>query len=192
MQTVHRFGQQVAVRFLPHDAAHTDGRTAARAIVHHHRLTEVLFCRLAERTEDDVRRPARRERYDAYYRPANYSFGDVVESVAVASRAGVFTCLNYFVFPGVTDDPGEVDALAGLIESAGVRMIQWRNLNIDPDLYLATVPPAPEGSAFRRPWKRSAAASPRSATATSTRPYGGEGSWAPEVPSPREAWRGSW
>jgi hypothetical protein len=40
----------------------------------------------------------------------------------------------------VTDDPGEVDALAALIESAGVRMIQWRNLNIDPDLYLATVP----------------------------------------------------
>ncbi len=88
---------------------------------------------------------ARPELYETYYRPTDYGFAQVRESLMAASGAGLYTCLNYFVFPGVTDQPDEVEAVSRLIGETGVRMIQWRNLNIDPDLYLASVP-APPGS----------------------------------------------
>jgi pyruvate-formate lyase-activating enzyme len=104
--------------------------------------------RLADAGLDAIRismNSARRELYDAYFRPKGYSFDDVVRTVGLAVEKGLFTSLNYFVFPGVTDQPAEVEALGELIEKTGLQMIQWRNLNIDPDLYLESVP-APPGS----------------------------------------------
>ena len=47
--------------------------------------------------------------------------------------------LNYFVFPGFTDTWDELDALSAWIEEDGVDMLQLRNLNIDPELYMATL-----------------------------------------------------
>lgn len=76
---------------------------------------------------------ARPELYHAYYRPCGYSFEDVKESIRIAAKAGVFVSLNYLWFPGLTDTEGELAALAELCRSCGVSMIQWRNLNIDPD-----------------------------------------------------------
>jgi pyruvate-formate lyase-activating enzyme len=102
--------------------------------------------RLAAAGLDSIRvslNSARREVYEAYHRPVGYRFDDVVEGVRRASRAGLHVSLNYFVFPGVTDQPDEMEALERLIEEAGVDMIQWRNLNIDPDLYLAGIPALP-------------------------------------------------
>ena len=46
------------------------------------------------------------------------------------------------VFPGVTDREEEVEALLTLARETGLDMIQMRNLSIDPELYLTTVPPA--------------------------------------------------
>ena len=81
---------------------------------------------------------ARREAYEAYHRPVGYSFADVEESARRAKAAGGFISLNLLVFPGVTDRVDEVEALEAWIEEFQVDMIQWRNLNIDPVLYLDT------------------------------------------------------
>lgn len=70
--------------------------------------------------------------YHAYYRPANYAFADVAESIRTASAAGVFVSLNLLYFPGITDTKEEVESLAELCRNGGVSMIQLRNLNIDP------------------------------------------------------------
>lgn len=77
--------------------------------------------------------------YDAYYRQRGYAFADVVESLRRAKRAGLFTMLNYLVFPGVSDRREEVDALKALVGEIGVDLIQMRNLSLDPNLYLGTL-----------------------------------------------------
>ncbi|HXZ86760.1 MAG TPA: radical SAM protein, partial [Myxococcota bacterium] len=89
---------------------------------------------------------AREPTYARYYRPRTYAFADVVETLHVARRHGLFASLNLLSFPGVSDRADEADALVKLAAETGVRMIQWRCLNVDPDLYLATLgelPPAP-------------------------------------------------
>jgi hypothetical protein len=43
-------------------------------------------------------------------------------------------------FPGVTDTEPELAALSALIAKTGLQMIQLRNLNIDPELYRASLP----------------------------------------------------
>jgi Pyruvate-formate lyase-activating enzyme len=74
--------------------------------------------------------------YSAYYRPKNYSFDDVCESIAIAKKHKVWVSLNYLVFPGFTDHPGEVAALKRLLKKNKVNMIQTRNLNIDPQWFI--------------------------------------------------------
>lgn len=78
----------------------------------------------------------RKSIYEPYYRPNNYSFEDIVESLKVVNSFGGWTSINYFVFPGVTDTVEEYEALRQLIKDTGLKMIQWRNFNIDPDWYL--------------------------------------------------------
>ncbi len=77
--------------------------------------------------------------YEAYYRPNNYTFEDVLKSIRVMNDFGGWTSLNYFVFPGMTDAPEELEALVFLIKKTGLKMIQWRNFNIDPDWYLGRI-----------------------------------------------------
>jgi pyruvate-formate lyase-activating enzyme len=77
--------------------------------------------------------------YEAYYRPNNYRFDDIVESLRVVNRFGGWTSINYFVFPGMTDSIEEYESLRELIRSTGLSMIQWRNFNIDPDWYLGKI-----------------------------------------------------
>ncbi len=79
---------------------------------------------------------ARKHVYERYYRPNNYVFEDIVESLKVVREFGGWTSINYFVFPGMTDSVEEYEALRKLISETGLRMIQWRNFNIDPDWYL--------------------------------------------------------
>jgi pyruvate-formate lyase-activating enzyme len=78
--------------------------------------------------------------YEAYYRPRGYSFEDAKESVRIVASRGGHASINYFTFPGVSDREAEVEALLGLIRETGLHLIQWRNLNLDPDLYLSTIP----------------------------------------------------
>lgn len=79
---------------------------------------------------------AQEKYYTPYYRPNNYTFDDIVESLKVVREFGGWTSINYFVFPGMTDSADEYEALRKLIKETGLNMIQWRNFNIDPDWYL--------------------------------------------------------
>lgn len=81
----------------------------------------------------------RREIYTPYYRPNNYDFDDIIESLKVMRRYGGWSSINYFVFPGMTDSEAEYEALRKLIHETGLSMIQWRNFNIDPDWYLGKI-----------------------------------------------------
>ncbi|MBC7947237.1 MAG: radical SAM protein [Chitinophagaceae bacterium] len=82
---------------------------------------------------------ARSEIYMPYYRPNNYQFEDIIESLKVVTSYGGWTSINYFVFPGMTDSIAEYEALRKLIRDTGLKMIQWRNFNIDPDWYLGKI-----------------------------------------------------
>jgi len=77
--------------------------------------------------------------YTAYYQPRSYRFSDVIESIRLARQRGLWTSINYLSFPGVTDDENEFAALAQLLETTDLNMIQWRNLNIDPDWYVDSI-----------------------------------------------------
>jgi len=82
---------------------------------------------------------ARSEIYLPYYRPNNYVFEDIIESLKVVRDFGGWTSINYFVFPGMTDSVAEYEALRKLIIDTDLKMIQWRNFNIDPDWYLGKI-----------------------------------------------------
>lgn len=82
---------------------------------------------------------AREEIYTPYYRPNNYHFNDIIESLKTVTSFGGWTSLNYFVFPGMTDSVAEYEALRKLINETGLKMIQWRSFNIDPDWYLRKI-----------------------------------------------------
>ncbi|HEY2349437.1 MAG TPA: radical SAM protein [Puia sp.] len=91
---------------------------------------------------------ARKNIYEAYYRPNNYVFEDIVESLRIVKDAGGWTSINYFVFPGMTDSEEEYEALSTLISETGLDMIQWRNFNIDPDWYLGKIGVVETGNAM--------------------------------------------
>ena len=74
--------------------------------------------------------------YKRYHRPRGYSFGEVVDSLVQAKEKGIYTSINLLVFPGFTDREEEVEGLIELIKETDLDLIQMRNLNIDPDLYL--------------------------------------------------------
>lgn len=74
--------------------------------------------------------------YNRYYRPQNYSFGDVVRSIDVMKSRNRFVSLNYFILPGFTDSPPEYEALCRLLREHSPDFIQLRNLNMDPEWYL--------------------------------------------------------
>ena len=82
---------------------------------------------------------ARESVYLPYYRPNNYVFNDLVESLKIVNDFGGWTSINYFVFPGMTDSVEEYEALRKLIKETNLKMIQWRNFNIDPDWYLGKI-----------------------------------------------------
>ncbi len=80
------------------------------------------------------------DHYHAYYRPRGYTFADVEASARYASDHGVIVSLNYLNFPGVSDTEEEVEAMIRFVHRTGVRLVQLRNLNIDPDVYLDQIP----------------------------------------------------
>lgn len=88
---------------------------------------------------------ARRETYDAYYRPLGYTFEHVKESLKRARDAGVYSSINLLCFPGLIDAEDEVAALIDFLRETGVRLVQLRNLNIDPEVLLPRVP-SPRGA----------------------------------------------
>ncbi|MBN1232281.1 MAG: radical SAM protein [Candidatus Coatesbacteria bacterium] len=84
---------------------------------------------------------ARKKLYDTYYKPMNYSFRDVRETIKRSVDAGLFTMINYLIFPGITDTKMELDELTALLKETKVNMIHMKNLNIDPDYYFNMLEP---------------------------------------------------
>jgi molybdenum cofactor biosynthesis enzyme MoaA len=80
------------------------------------------------------------ETYTAYYRPLGYTFDDVKESLKRARDAGLYSSINLLSFPGMIDREREVEALLAFIQETGLRLIQLRNLNIDPEVFLPRMP----------------------------------------------------
>ncbi|MEG6585183.1 radical SAM protein [Dendrosporobacter sp. 1207_IL3150] len=82
---------------------------------------------------------ARPEVYQAYYR-SDYTLDDVKASIRYAKEKGIYVSLNMLSFPGLNDRPEEVAAWVDFLSETGVDMIQLRNLNVDPDAFLAIMP----------------------------------------------------
>lgn len=80
------------------------------------------------------------ETYNAYYRPLGYTFEDVKESLKRARDASVYSSINLLSFPGMIDREREVEALLSFVQETGLRLIQLRNLNIDPEVLLPRMP----------------------------------------------------
>ncbi len=73
--------------------------------------------------------------YEAYFRPRDFRFRDVLRSIDLALERGLFVAINYLNAPGFTDTPSEFKALCAFLRRHPVHMIQWRNLNYDPLRY---------------------------------------------------------
>lgn len=87
------------------------------------------------------------EHYNVYYKPRGYTLQNVEKSLRYCADNGVYTSINYLCFPGVFDREEEMEAMIEFIRRSGVKLIQLRNLNIDPDSYLAMIP-EPKGERF--------------------------------------------
>lgn len=82
------------------------------------------------------------DHYNAYYKPRGYNLANVEKSLCYAYEQGVYTSINYLIFPGVTDREEEVEAMIEFAKRTKLRFIQLRNLNIDPESYLELIPKA--------------------------------------------------
>jgi pyruvate-formate lyase-activating enzyme len=71
-----------------------------------------------------------------YHRPRGYTLKEATDSLIRAKEKGKYTSVNLLVFPGVTDRASELERLIKLIKKTQLDLVQMRNLNIDPDLYL--------------------------------------------------------
>lgn len=82
------------------------------------------------------------DHYNAYYRPRGYTLKNVEKSLIYAAQQGVYTSINYLIFPGVTDREEEIEAMIDFCKRTDLKLIQMRNLNIDPESYLNLIPKA--------------------------------------------------
>lgn len=100
---------------------------------------------LAESGLDSIRislNSARPEFYKAYYRPRGYDFEEVLAGISLSKSLGLYTMVNYLVFPGISDQEEEIAALMGLVQKTGLNFLHLKNLCIDPQLYLEKMPKA--------------------------------------------------
>ncbi|KEQ23661.1 radical SAM protein [Paenibacillus tyrfis] len=82
------------------------------------------------------------DHYNAYYKPRGYTLRNVEKSLRYAADKGVATSINYLIFPGVTDREEEIEAMIEFARRTDLKLIQLRNLNIDPESYLSLIPEA--------------------------------------------------
>lgn len=80
------------------------------------------------------------KRYAAYYRPRGYGLKDVLASVAMAKKCGLFVSLNLLTFPGLTDQPVEAARLVSFLKKGYVDFLQLRNLSIEPSFLIEKMP----------------------------------------------------
>ena len=99
--------------------------------------------KIAQNGLDSIRislNSARPEFYGAYYRPRGYGFDDVTDAIGLSRKMGLYTMINYLVFPGISDQAAEVDALGALISKTGINFLHLKNLCIDPAFYQEKMP----------------------------------------------------
>jgi pyruvate-formate lyase-activating enzyme len=77
--------------------------------------------------------------YKKYHQPKNYTYQDVIKTIAVSLEKNIFVSINLFFMPGFTDMETEVESLFQFLEKSPVHMIQTRNMNIDPDFYFKSI-----------------------------------------------------
>jgi len=97
--------------------------------------------RLARAGLDSIRislASARKEYHQAYFRPLGWGLEEVRESIRRMKKKGGFVSLNYFIFPGFTDDEEELFALSEIL-AQGVDFVQLRNLALDPLWFLRQI-----------------------------------------------------
>ncbi|MCS7464549.1 radical SAM protein [Paenibacillus doosanensis] len=87
------------------------------------------------------------DHYNAYYKPRGYTLKNVEKSLRYAADHGVYTSINYLIFPGVTDREEEIEAMIEFVRRTDLKLIQLRNLNIDPESYLNLIP-KPQGELY--------------------------------------------
>lgn len=80
------------------------------------------------------------ETFQTYYRPKDYTFENVLESLDILRENKVFTALNLLTFPGLNDRETELKALIKLINTYEIKQVQYRNLNFDPDILFKLLP----------------------------------------------------
>ncbi len=83
--------------------------------------------------------------YNAYFRPQNYTFNDVMKTINIACKKKVFVSVNYLNCPGFTDTEKEVKAFIHFLKNNKINRIQWRNLNYDPIKYIKVMNEAENG-----------------------------------------------
>ena len=101
-----------------------------------------VISRLLDAGLDSIRvsmNSVRPEYYKRYYKPKNYTFRDVVRSIELTKKRKAFVSINYLTMPGFTDSEDEFNSLIKFIESTGIDMIQWRNMNFDPLWYFRKI-----------------------------------------------------
>ena len=82
------------------------------------------------------------EHYNAYYKPRGYTLAECGEIAEVCDGQRRIHFDQLFDFPGVTDREEEIEAMIGFARRTGLKLIQMRNLNIDPESYLGLIPKA--------------------------------------------------
>jgi MoaA/NifB/PqqE/SkfB family radical SAM enzyme len=110
-----------------------------------------LVAELAESGLDSIRislNSARPRLYEAFYRPEGYGLAEVLASAQAMSRRGRYVALNLLVLPGINDCQEDLGAIVSFIAEGGVRMVQLRNLNLDPERYLREIGPGAVGEPF--------------------------------------------
>jgi pyruvate-formate lyase-activating enzyme len=76
---------------------------------------------------------ARPQMYHWYHRPRGYRFEDVVESIRLAADQGLMVAVNLLFYPGFTNQEPETAAFYNLLAHTGIKQVQLRNLNLDPE-----------------------------------------------------------
>ncbi len=80
------------------------------------------------------------EVYTAYYRPADYTFETVMETLRVGRDEGMHISINLLIWPGWTDRMAEVDAISAMVDDGCLHMIQLRNLCVDAGHFRTVLP----------------------------------------------------
>lgn len=80
--------------------------------------------------------------YKSYYKPKDYNFYEIIKSIKISKEFGLFTSLNYLIFPGYNNSEEEIGRLFDFLKQCSIDLIQMRKLSIDSYFYIEKVRPS--------------------------------------------------